>query len=257
MSRRIAAGAVALLALVCASNRAGAGASASPTTTQAGGSSESARITTALSPNRLGTAARLNIDIAYGQAGSELPPPVRHALLRLPAALGIDIPSLRSCSAAHLRAHGARGCPPQSSIGSGQALTDALLGSQLLSEHVALSLFVGPLVNLEPTFEILAEAVTPFHERVVIVGKVLPDDPPFGEDLSIALPQIRTLPLEPDASIVSLSLSIGPRPGTRSRRSNAVLVPAHCPPGGFPFAIESSFVDGGSSKTLTAAPCPR
>ena len=257
MSCRIAAGAVALLALMCSSSALVTGTSASPATTQAGGSSESARITAALSPDRLGTAARLNIDIVYGQAGSELPPPVRHALLRLPAALGIDIPSLRSCSAAHLRAHGARGCPPQSSIGSGQALTDALLGSQLLSEHVALSLFVGPLVNLEPTFEILAEALTPFHERVVIVGKVLPDDPPFGEDLSIALPRIRTLPLEPDASIVSLSLSIGPRAGARSRRSNAVLVPAHCPPGGFPFAIESSFADGGSSKTLTAAACPR
>lgn len=271
MPRRIAPGAVALLALACAGASSGvatgagrgagastsAAASASPGTAPTGGGSESARIAATLSPNRLGAAARLNIDIGYGQAGSELPPPIRHALLRMPAALGIDIPSLRSCSAAHLRARGARGCPPQSSIGSGQALTDAPLGSQLLSEHVALSLFVGPLVNLEPTFEILAEALTPFHERVVIVGKVLPDDPPFGEDLSIALPPIRTLPLEPDASIVSLSLSIGPRPGTRSRRSNAVLVPAHCPPGGFPFAIESSFADGSSSKTLTDAPCPR
>lgn len=257
MSRRVAAGAMALLALACAGSYAGAAAGASPPATQPGASSESARIAATLSPNRLGAAARLNVDIAYGQAGSELPPPIRHALLRLPAALGIDIPSLRSCSAAHLRAHGAHGCPPQSSIGSGQALTDALLGSQLLSEHVALSLFVGTLVNLEPTFEILAEALTPFHERVVIVGKVLPDDPPFGEDLSISLPPIGTLPLEPDASIVSLSLSIGPRPGARSRRSNAVLVPAHCPPGGFPFAIESAFADGGSNKTLTAAPCPR
>jgi hypothetical protein len=258
MSRRVAAGAMALLALACAGSCAGAAAGASPPATQPGDSSESARIAATLSPNRLGAAARLNVYIAYGQAESELTPPIRHALLRLPAALGIDIPSLRSCSAAHLRAHGARGCPPQSSIGSGQALTDALLGSQLLSEHVELSLFVGPLVNLEPTFEILAEALTPFRERVVIVGKVLPDDPPFGEDLSIALPPIRTLPLEPDASIVSLSLSIGPRPGARrSRRSNAVLVPAHCPSGGFPFAIESAFADGGSSKTLTAAPCPR
>jgi hypothetical protein len=251
MPGRIAAGAAALLMLVCA------GASASPTPAQTSENSESARITAALSPNRLGAAARLNVDITYGKTESELPPPVRHALLRLPAALGIDIPSLRSCSAAHLRAHGGRGCPPQSLIGSGQALTDALLGSQLLSEHVALSLFVGPLVNLEPTFEILAEALTPFRERVVIVGRVLPDDPPFGEDLSIALPPIRTLPLEPDASIVALSLSIGPRPGARSRQSNAVLVPARCPPGGFPFAIESGFADGGSSKTLTTAPCPR
>ncbi|MGH2880102.1 MAG: hypothetical protein ACRDK4_10915 [Solirubrobacteraceae bacterium] len=257
MSGRITAGALALFVLAFAGAGAGALAGASSSTAQTDGSSESAHITATLSPNRLSAAARMNIDISYGQAGSELPPPVRHALLRLPAALGIDIPTLRACSAAHLRAHGAHGCPPQSLIGTGQALTDALLGSQLLSEHVALSLFVGPLVNLEPTFEILAEALTPFHERVVILGRVLADDPPFGEDLSIALPPIRTLPLEPYASIVSLSLSIGPRPGARSGESNAVLVPARCPPGGFPFAIESSFADGDSSKTLTNATCPR
>jgi len=240
---------VALLALACAW--------ALPAAANASNSSENTQIAATLAPNRLHARATLDIHIAYGQAESELPPPVRHALLRLPAALGIDIPALRSCSAAHLRAHGARGCPPQSSIGSGQAVADALLGSQLLSEHVALSLFVGPLVNLEPTFEILAEARTPFRERVVIVGSVLPDDPPFGEDLSISLPPIRTLPLEPDASIVALSLSIGPRKDARSRGANAVLVPARCPPGGFPFEIESSFADGASSSALTAAPCPR
>lgn len=260
-----AAGALVLLALACAcawspppahaSKGSESGWSLPPA--HASKSSESTRINATLAPNRLAAPATLHIDIAYGQAESELPPPVRHALLRMPAALGIDIPTLRSCSAAHLRAHGARGCPAQSLIGTGQALTDAPLGSQLLSEHVALSLFVGPLVNLEPTFEILAEAKTPFHERVVIVGTVLPDDPPFGEDLSIALPPIRTLPLEPDASIVALSLSIGPRKGARSRQSNAVLVPARCPPGGFPFEIESSFADGGSSSTLTTAACPR
>jgi hypothetical protein len=247
MPSRVAAGAVTLLALACAWTLAPAHATES---------TESARISATLRPNRLGAAARLSIDITYSQANTELPPPVGHALLRMPAALGIDIPTLRSCSAAHLRAHGARGCPPQSSIGYGQAVTDALLGSQLLSEHVTLSLFVGPLVNLEPTFEILAEARTPFRERVVIVGRVLPDDPPFGEDLSISLPPIHTLPLEPDASIVALSLSIGPRAGTRPHQANAVLVPARCPAGGFPFEIDSSFADGGSSKSLTTAPCP-
>lgn len=245
MPRRIAASALALLALAC---------TGAPV--QASESSESTRITAKLRPDRLGATATLDIDITYGQVESELPPPVRHALLRLPAALGIDIPTLRSCSAAHLRAHGARGCPPQSLIGSGQAVADAPLGSQLLSEHVALSLFVGPLVNLEPTFEILAEARTPFRERVVFVGTVLPDNPPFGEDLSISLPPIQTLPLEPAASIVALSLSIGPRKGARSRQTNAVLVPSHCPSGGFPFEIESIFADGNSSSTLTATPCP-
>lgn len=215
------------------------------------------RIAATLRPDRPRARGALYVHIAYGEADGGLPVPVRLAVLRLPSALGIDIPVLRSCQPARLRALGTRGCPPQSLIGHGAALVEAMLGSQLLGERVSLSLFIGPLVNLQPTFEILAQGNTPFRERVVVAGKVTPDDAPFGEDLAISLPTIPTLPLEPDATVVSLSLTIGSPTADRSLKANAVVAPAHCPAGALPLAIDSTFADGSSDDAATSLPCPR
>lgn len=209
-----------------------------------------------LRPDRPRALASLTVQIHYQDSQSPVPAPVSRAVLRLPLALGIEIPRLRSCSPAKLRAHGPKTCPPQSRLGVGHALAEAHLGSQILSEHVSLSVFLGPLVDLQPTFEIFAQGVTPFERHVVLTGTVQADRPPYGEDLVISLPPIATLSLEPNASIVSLSLSIGPAPGARARGANAVVVPAHCPPGGLPFAVESGFADGSSSTTSTSLPCP-
>ena len=216
-----------------------------------------AQIAASLHPDRPAARGMLDIGITYGGTDGALPQPLRRAVLRLPGALGVDIPILRSCSPARLRTRGEAGCPPQSLIGRGQASVQALLGSQLLGERVALSLFVGPLVNLQPTFEILIQGDTPFRERVVVSGRVTPDQPPFGEDLAISLPPIPTLPLEPDATIVSLSLAIGTPASARSRRANAVVAPAHCPAGDLPLAIDSTFADGTSTSAVASVPCPR
>lgn len=215
------------------------------------------RMAAALRPDRPRARGALYVHVAYGEADGGLPVPVRLAVLRLPSALGIDIPVLRSCQPTRLRALGTKGCPPQSLIGHGEALVEATLGSQLLGERVALSLFIGPLVNLQPTFEILAAGNTPFRERLVVAGKVIPDETPFGEDLAISLPAIPTLPLEPDAAVVSLSLIIGSPTAARSRQANAVVAPARCPAGALPLAIDSTFADGSSDTAATSLPCPR
>jgi hypothetical protein len=209
-----------------------------------------------LHPDKRSALATLKVTIGYEDPQSGVPAPLRHTLLRLPQALGMEVPLLRSCSTATLRLRGPRGCPPQSRIGSGSALAEARAGSQTLSERVRLTAFLGPLVGLQPTFEIFAQGDTPFEQRIVLRGAVVPDEPPYGEDLELALPPIHTLPLEPDASIVSLSLSIGPPPGARSRTANAVVVPSHCPAGGLPFAVQSSFADGSTTSATVSSPCP-
>jgi hypothetical protein len=215
-----------------------------------------ASLRASLRPDRRGALASLTLAVHYEDPRSDVPAPLRRAVLRLPEALGIEIPVLRSCSATTLRARGPRACPPQSRIGSGSAVAEAHVGSQTLAERVQLSAFLGPLVNLQPTFEILAQGYTPFVQRIVLRGTVVPDNPPYGEDLEIALPPIHTLPLEPDASIVALSLSIGSPAGARSRTANAVVVPSRCPAGGLPFAVQSDFADGSTTSAVASSPCP-
>jgi hypothetical protein len=215
-----------------------------------------ATIAASFQPDRLGApgALTMRIDPVAGTLGDPLP--LRSSVLRLPAGLGIEIPRLRSCEPERLRLLGARGCPAQSRLGVGRAFVHAPLGSQLLGESISLWVFLGPLRDLQPTFEMLAQGYTPFDERVVSSGTVLPDNPPYGEDLVLSVPAIPTLPLEPEASIASLSLTIGSSRST-AHESNTTVEPAHCPPGGFPFAAELTYADGSTQDVSTAAPCPR
>lgn len=212
----------------------------------------SANIHVSLQPNRPGALAVLKIAIRYDDPEAEVPAPLRHAVLRLPRSLEMEIPKLRNCSSATLRRRGPRGCPAPSRLGRGRATIEVLAGSQTLDEQVILTTFLGPL-EAQPTFELFAEGLTPFERRVVIEGTAVPDSGRYGEDLVISVPPIATLPLEPDASIASLSLSLGSRP--RSRFANAVIVPTHCPRGGLPFAVQSTFADGSSSTAVTSVPC--
>jgi hypothetical protein len=238
--------------LVCAFSGALARADASSATI----APSSATIAPSLDPSRLGAegALRFDIDFAGGEFG--VPTPVHRAVLRFPAGLGIEMPELRGCPPARLRSLGARGCPAQSQLGSGSALAEAHLGSQIVTEKIALWVFLGPIGGAQPTLEILAQGYTPFKERVVLHGTVLSAKAPFGEELVLSIPSIPTLPLEPDASIVSLSITLGSDEPRRARDANTVLVPTSCPAGGFPFAAEFSYADDSSSSALASAPCP-
>ncbi len=221
-----------------------------------GGAQAPATIAARFHPDRLGAmgAFTVRIDLAGGALGE--PPPLHRLVLRLPAGLGVEIPHLRSCEPYRLQLLGARGCPAQSRLGVGRALVQALLGSQLLGESLSLWVFLGPLRNLQPTFEMLAQGYTPFDERVVLSGTVLPDNPPYGEDLVLPVPAIGTLPLEPDAQLASVSLTIGSARRS-ARESNTAIEPTRCSPGGFPFAAELTYADGSTQDISTATPCPR
>ncbi len=213
-----------------------------------------ATITPSLSPDHLGAHASLTLTIHFAGGEFGVPAPVRRSILRLPAGVSLEVPSLRSCSPARLRARGAGGCPARSQLGSGEALAETHMGSQITSERVSLHAFLGPPNNLQPTFEILAKGFTPLDEQLVFGGSVLADTPPYGEELVMSIPPVPTLPLEPDASIVTFSLTVG---ASRDRHNrNTVLVPSRCPAGGFPFAAEFTYANGADGSASARIPCP-
>lgn len=216
-----------------------------------------AAIAPSLSPDRLGAKAALTFTVRYSGGEFGVPSPVRRSVLRFPAGLALEIPSLRSCPAARLLARGPSGCPVQSELGRGHALVETHVGTEVMTEQASLWAFLGPPSNLQPTFEILAQGYTPLDERKVFVGRVIPASPPYGEELELPIPPIPTLVLEPDASIVDLSLTIGADRHHRTRGANTVLVPSSCPAGGFPFAAEFTYADGSNGNYLATTPCPR
>lgn len=210
-----------------------------------------------LSPDRLAARGAVSMNVDFADAGAAVPSALRRMTLRLPAGFTLDVPRLRSCSAAVLRARGGDGCPAASEIGRGRALVAADLGSRPLTESISLRLFLGPLHNLQPTVEIFGRGLTPFDKRVVFAGSMQSDGAPFGERLVVSVPPVATLPQEPDASIVELSLTVGASAPRRAAAQNAVVVPSSCPAGGFPFAGEFAYADGSTSSTGTTIPCPR
>lgn len=218
-----------------------------------------ATIAPALAPDRLGARGALTFAIDYRGGVFGVPVPVRRFVLRLPRGLALDIPSLRACSAARLRARGPGGCPAQSQLGEGEALLEAHAGTENIPEQARLWAFLGPpQADLSPTVEILGQGYTPLDERVVFSGQVAPAQPPYGEQLSMSVPAVPTIMFEPDASVVRLRLTIGTRGARRRGGLQArVLVPRRCPRGGFPFAGEFSYADGSQSSSSAAVPCPR
>jgi hypothetical protein len=214
-----------------------------------------ATISPSFSPDRLGAKAAFTFKVHFGGGELGVPSPVRKAVVHFPPGLRMYIPSIRECTRARLVAHGASGCPARSQIGSGRAFGDVYAGFQAESEEVAVSAFLGPPQNGNPTIEVLGQGYSPLDERVVITGTVLLDKPPYGEELVMSVPAIPTIPLEPNASTVSFSLTIG---GARFRKHdpNAVMLPSSCPAGGFPFAADFTYEDGTTSSTTATVPCP-
>jgi hypothetical protein len=214
-----------------------------------------ATISAAVSPDRLGAKGALTIGVHLSGDELGLPSPLQRAIVRFPAGMSLEVPHLRSCSIVRLQNAGASECPRQSKIGEGHALVETHPASETIVENVALSAFLGPPHHLQPTLALLGEGTTPLAVRMVVSGAVLGDRPPYGERLVMSIPPIPTLPLEPDASIVDLSLTVGAKRQTRA--TNAIVVPKRCPAGGFPFAGEFTYADGSSGGATTTIACPR
>jgi hypothetical protein len=215
-----------------------------------------ASIAPSLSPNRLRARASLTFTMRFSGGPFGVPAPVSRAVIRFPAGMTLEVPHLISCPVARLRARGVHGCPARSRIGRGHALVETHAGTENITEEAELWAFLGPPHNLRPTFEIFAQGYTPLYEHKILTGIVLLAGAPYGEELEMTIPPIPTLMFEPDASVLTFTLTIGPGAHRRARGATAVLVPASCPAGGFPFAAETAYADGSTGQALATTPCP-
>jgi hypothetical protein len=210
-------------------------------------------ITPSFAPERLGASAAFTLAIQYSNQGGGVPEPVTHAVVHLPAGVGIDVRAAGICPKSKLQKQSGRGCPASARIGSGSALMGAHLGAINLHENATLSAWRGPDQGGHPTMEILGEGLTPLEERVVVTGVLEADHGPYGQRLTMAIPPIPTLPTEPNASVLHFSLTVGSGHG---RLGRLIHVPSRCPAGGFPFAADFGYADGTSSRSAATVHCP-
>jgi len=206
-------------------------------------------------PDRLGASTAFKL--AFGFSGSEegVPAPLSGMVVRLPAGLGIDLGGVAICPASSLRRRGAAGCPSGSLLGRGHAQLEVHAGSLTLPEESNISVFRAPSRAGRPTLEIFGHGETPLDESSTSTAVVQSDSGRYGSRLTVSVPPIPTLVFEPNASFSSLSVTIGGL-GRRSKAAGMVLVPRHCPPGGFPFAASFTFADGSTASAAATVPCP-
>jgi hypothetical protein len=213
-----------------------------------------ATIVPSFAPDRLGAGTAFTLSIAYADQQAAVPEPVSHAVVHLPAGLGIDLGGVGICPSARLEKQAGRGCPASSRVGSGSSLAGAHLGATNLNETAALTAWRGPNRGGRPTLEIRGQGLTPLEESVVVVGVLEPDRAPYGQKLVMTVPPIPTLPLEPNASILRFSLRVGSAHG--GRRGGLIRVPHRCPAGGFPFAADFAYADGSTGTSTATVRCP-
>jgi hypothetical protein len=211
-----------------------------------------------LLPDRLGASTALTLALRFSGGVGGVPAPLRGLVVHLPAGLTINLRSAGVCRPSQLRSRGASGCASKSLVGRGHALMSVHAGSLAVAENTTISVYRGPNRGAHQTLETLSQGSTPLDQSTIATAVLTPDSGQYGSRLTVSVPAIPTLMLEPDASFVSLSLTVG-GVGRRPRAhaaAGSIRVPRTCPSAGFPFAADFTFAGGASASTSATVACP-
>jgi hypothetical protein len=220
--------------------------------------STQASLHASFTPDRLGADTALTLALRFSGGLEGIPAPLRTFTVHLPSGLGISLHGSATCARATLRRRGATGCPAAALLGRGHARLEVHAGSQTIPEQALLWAFRGRSRAGATTVEILGVGSTPLNERTISTGVLRADTGPFGSRLTVTIPAIPTVALEPDASFDTFSLTLGTvgRPPRAHAAGARIRVPRHCPAGGFPFAADFAFADGSGASAASSVPCP-
>lgn len=249
---------------------AGATASvASPAVAFADGASGRAvSLQASLSPERLGRPSTIAVRFSVFTPPGEVPSPVTEMRLMLPAGMSISTSELglATCAPSALALNPIHGCPKNSQVGMGYATAVVPFGQSLVSERVRIALFSGPLQDGDPLVLASANGQHPVIADIVFGGRILGARRPFGSALDLTLPIVPGLPGGPDVALVSMTTTLGPLGITYTEmlhgklirfHPRGIVLPARCPPRGFPFALRLTFADGSQASDEMRVACPR
>ena len=207
-------------------------------------------------PERLGSPTAFSFAFTLEGAEAQVPPPLSRMVVDLPAGLGFDLGAAATCPPSRARRGGPASCPAKSLIGRGHAMLEVHAGSQAIGEEALLWALRTPNRGGQASFALFGQGQTPLQQNSTSIAVLSPDRAPYGSKLTVSIPRIPTVMYEPDASIISLSLTVGAAHGRSRAQAFALTVPRRCPPGGFPFAAEFAFADGTSTTATAHLPCP-
>ncbi len=217
-------------------------------------------ISAGFSPLRLGSPTALSLGFDVRTPDGSLPSPLTGIVFHYPADLGIGTSGLglATCTPAKLSFAGPEACPPNSIMGRGSALAEFQVSPEVSEENAEIALVAGPAQHGYLKLLISATGAYPVQARIVMSTLLLP-----GE-LQIKVPLVAGLPEGPDVAVVRVKATIGGNLTYYERshgkrvayRPLGILLPKHCPRGGFRFHASFSFLDGSKTSAQTVVRCP-
>ena len=220
-----------------------------------------------LTPDRLGASTTIELKVGVQGGDGAVPPPLRSVALRYPEDLGIALSGLglETCTASALETSGPAACPPNSVMGHGSALGEIPFGPEVIRERASVTVVRAEDEDGHIALLFDAQGISPVVANIVFPGELLPARRPYGGEISLSVPLVPSLPEAPDVAVVALEATIGPEGLTYYEQSHGasvpytpkgILLPDHCPRGGFPFAAALSFEGGQLSRASTHVRCP-
>jgi hypothetical protein len=225
----------------------------------------SVRLRATFTPEHLGQAAAVGLDITVVAPGA-LPPPLAEVSVRYPAGLGVALSGIGidTCSAQRLESSGPKACPADSLMGTGNALTAMQVGPHILHEKTTITVVRAPERNGHLAMFFYAAGSDPLIARALFIGELIPAHQPFGGLIRITIPPITAEPGQ-YIGIERLHLVLAPpwltyyeriHGKTIAYHPKGIPLPTACPHGGFPFSATVVFLDGLEAKADTRVPCP-
>lgn len=228
---------------------------------------QSARIHVAFTPEHLGQGTTINLNAQISTPSGLVPSPLTVLDVRYPRDLGVATGGLgvASCSPARLEALGPEECPADSHMGQGSALAEVPIGPIILQETAEVAIIRGPQQEGHLALLFYVNAGGPVSAQIVLTGMLLPGPGADDETIQIDVPLVPSVTGSPNVAVVQLHVTLGPRGLTYyeyahgtliAYHPDGVLLPHHCPRGGFPFGASLTFEDGSNASASTTVPCP-
>jgi hypothetical protein len=217
------------------------------------------------SPNRLGSATDVFGSATIGSTDGPVPSPITHIDVYGPAGLTLDLRGSGTCVQESLERLGSSGCPANSKAGTGGGEGIYKLGSEIVKEKYTVEFFLTDNHPGHTQMVIYLKGSTPVSIELYFDATVIRGPAPYGLGFSLNVPLIKVLPEASDASATSAFLSLGAHNLTyyktvHGKRTllhiKGIVLPKHCPHGGWPVASQFSFQDGTTIIAKHTIHCP-
>jgi hypothetical protein len=228
---------------------------------------ETVQITEAgFSPNLLGAATNAFGTAAIASSTSPVPSPITHVDVYGPAGLTLNLEGSGVCQLEALEKIGPRACPADSKAGTGGGQGVYELAHEIVEEKYTFDFFLSDNQVGHVALLVFLKGTSPVLVEVVFTATVITGPPPYGLGFSVNVPLIKVLPEASDASAKTASLLLGAQGvtyyktvhGKRTlKHVKGIILPKHCPHGGWPVATQFSFQDGETVLAKHTVPCPR